>query len=264
VQVGLAVPGIDRDGARLAWAEVAASVRRAEALGFDSVWVDDQPGPGGTEPVAALGALARLTDRVRLGTLALHRHRNPAVLAKELATLDVISQGRLVVGLGGAPAGPEDALIETLMVLRGMFGGGPFTFRGTTCQVVEATCLPRPVQLPAPPLLVVSGGEGPIELAGAHADGWMAPWGTTVDEWVRCSRRLDQACERAGRDPGALTRSVAVLGPLGPVGAIVEELRQWKAAGVSTVVVSPGGTPLRAPTEADVDMSAAACSLLGL
>jgi len=282
VQLGLALPQLDGTGAPLAWSEVVVAARRAEERGFSSIWVDDHPGPRGPDPVVALGGLARITRRVGLGVLAFRPTRNPAVLAKELATLDVVSGGRLVVGVGAAGSGDEATpavtrLAETLQVVRGMWGGQPFTFHGSTAETIAAPCLPRPVQVPGPQLLVAGSDDAVVDVAASHADGWVSGWTTSVGHWKRCSARLSEACAAAGRDPSEVSRSVALSAASGlstrgtrgdrgdgrrTLGEAVEELRAWESAGAAVVVVGPGATPFSSVSEPDLDLWATACSLL--
>ncbi|HVF14856.1 MAG TPA: LLM class flavin-dependent oxidoreductase, partial [Acidimicrobiales bacterium] len=184
MEFGLALPQYDffapePEPGRLPWATVEATARRAEELGFHSLWLSDhlfldrsryggRPGRcPGFDPLPALGALALVTRRVRLGTLTLCSPLRPAtVTAKQLATLDVLSGGRLTVGVGAGWSEDEFKMVgvafrrpgerlrhleESIHVLRGMFGGGPFTFEGRYERAEGAMCLPRPVQQPHPP-----------------------------------------------------------------------------------------------------------------
>ncbi|MBV9411891.1 MAG: LLM class flavin-dependent oxidoreductase, partial [Acidimicrobiia bacterium] len=175
MDVGLALPQFDFSipGERpLRWQTVCDWARRAEALGFGSIWLADHlfwdvakyGGPEETfdvyDPIAGLAALARLTADVRLGILvASVPLRPPSVLAKALSTLDVISGGRLIAGLGAGNYAPEldaagvglepprtrlDRLEEAIDVLDGLFAGGPFTYHGRHYRTENARCLPRP------------------------------------------------------------------------------------------------------------------------
>ena len=177
MDLGLALPQYDFSvpgESPLRWETLLGWAERAEALGFDSVWLSDHlfldvgrygapPGDHGCfNPLVALAAIARRTRSVRLGTLTLCGPLRPAtVLAKALATLDVASAGRLTVGLGAGwyeaelvaaglklePPGVRLAhLAETVQVVRGMFGGGPFSFDGRYERAER-----RPVPAPAHP-----------------------------------------------------------------------------------------------------------------
>lgn len=240
MHVGLALPQFDYavPGERpLRWDTVVAWARVAEAAGLDSVWVADhlfltlQRWGGehrrdeGFEPLATLAGLAGATGRVRLGTLVLCPHLRPAgVLAKALATVDVLSGGRLTVGLGAGWFAPEYAaaglrfpppgerlalLEETAAVLRLAFAGEPFDHAGRHLAMEAMVCLPTPVQRPAPPLWVGGSGDRLLAVAARCADGWNAGgWSGTVAAWRERAAVLDRACEAAGRDPASVARSV--------------------------------------------------------
>ena len=299
MRIGLALP--HRDGSGLPdWSTVTALARRAEDLGFASIWVDDHL--PGYDPLVALGALARRTTRVGLG-LALDAGRRPAtVLAKALATVDVVSGGRLIVGLGAGDEAPEEGparLAETVEVLRGMWDGGPYRFEGRHQRAFDARCLPRPVQRePGPPVWLAGSGDGILGAVARCADGWGA-----VGPWTPAAYRervavLHRACEGLGRDPASVTLLVALpalvgeghadlsrrferlrrLSPSGKTAGVtlddwrrgrlvgtVEEVRRqldgWAAMGVSTVVVAPAAAlSVREETD-DLGTVAAACSL---
>lgn len=305
MKVGLALPEIDLSGTPLAaveprplpWATVVGWARRAEALGFESLWVPD----GAFDPLVVLAALARLTRRPRVGTLVLDAgRRHPAVAAKALATLDVVSAGRLVVGLGAGPRSHVDAayLAEACQVMVGLFGGGPFTFEGEHLHVAGARNLPRPLQRPHPPIWLGADAGPVLDVAARHADGWIAAWSSTPDDFRRGLALLDEACDRVGRDPASVTRSVAlcalvgedeadlarrfdrvrqreVAGGLGAttldhwrrrhlvgtVADIGDQLEAWSALGVDTLVASPGPFPYAATEPDGVEILATACSL---
>jgi probable F420-dependent oxidoreductase len=329
VDVGLALPQYDFSvpgESPLRWETVLGWAERAEALGFGSVWLSDHlfldvarygapPGDHSAfDPLVSLAAIARRTTSVRLGTLTLCVPLRPAtVVAKALATLDVVSGGRLTVGLGAGWYEPELAaagltlerpgvrlarLAEAVQVVRGMFGGGPFTFDGTYERAHQARCNPRPVQRPAPPIWVGGKGDRLIEVAARHADGWNTAWVWTPANWERRAALLDAACERAGRDPASVTRSVGLnahagedepdlarrfrrlqeLSPagvldrtelsewrkgrlVGTVDQVGEQVREWESLGVSNLVLSAGAMPFALVAGDDVELLAAACRL---
>lgn len=327
MRIGLALPQYDFSvpgEAPLRWPTVVSWARRAEELGFDSVWLsdhlflDDRRGVDGgisqcVEPLVGLAALARHTSRVRLGTLTLCAPLRPAtVLAKSLATVDVLSGGRLVVGLGTGWYEPELALVEAgderpgerlarlgevVDVLRGMAGGGPFSFAGRHAQAVDARCLPVPVQRPGPPIWLGGNGDRLLGLVARSADGWNTAWRWTPAAYRRRLAVLQRACERHGRDPASVDLSVGLYalvgedaadlarrferlrglwpgvlagvsldqwrrgGLVGTVGEVRQQLAEWTAVGVSDVVVSLGAAPFSVSTPDDSEMVAAACSL---
>ncbi|HEX4215361.1 MAG TPA: LLM class flavin-dependent oxidoreductase, partial [Candidatus Dormibacteraeota bacterium] len=161
--------------------------------------------------------------------------------AKMAATLDVVSRGRLVLGLGAGPnermarqareAGvvPEpDAyglrlpataseasarLAETCAIVRGLWSGDAFDFEGAFNHLVAARCLPRPAQRPAPPILIGGWGASILRVAAEHADLWNVPGSPHLDvgRFRDLSAALDRHCAAAGRDPRAIVRSVQLI-----------------------------------------------------
>lgn len=165
--------------------EWTALARHAEELGYATMFLPDHFGDQ-LAPVPALAAAAAVTTELRLGALVFDNdYKHPVVLAKELATIDVLSGGRLEVGLGAGwmlsdyeqsgipydpPATRVDRFEEGLAVIKGLFGTDPVTFEGTHYQVRGMDGLPKPVQRPTPPILVGGGMPRMLRLAGAHAD----------------------------------------------------------------------------------------------
>jgi probable F420-dependent oxidoreductase len=163
---------------------------RIEDLGFATFLVRDHLVPDffGDQPapLVALASAAGLTTRLRLGTMVLAvDYRHPAMLAKEAATLDVLSGGRLELGLGAGwlqreyeaagirldSAGTRiDRLEETIRILDGLFGDGPFSFAGKHFTVTALDGYPKPRQRPRPPLLIGGGRRRVLTLAGREAD----------------------------------------------------------------------------------------------
>ena len=205
----------------------------AEEMGFDSVWVGDhylyrgdgRPERGPWEAWTLLAGLATVTRRVRLGPLvACLNFHPPAVLAKIAATVDELSDGRLIVGMGagwnrtefdafGIPFDHRASRFEeSFEIVRRLLAGERVTFTGRWHSTDEAVLLPKPAR--RPPLMV--GSTGPRVLAAAlpHVDvwnSWYDLFANTPDGFARESRSIDEACERAGRDPTSLARSACVL-----------------------------------------------------
>jgi len=172
--------GSAHDGDR--WRELA---RRVEAMGYATLTIadhlDDQ-----LAPVPALVAAADATTTLRIGALVLcNDYRHPVVLAKEAATIDLLSGGRLELGLGAGwmrtdyeqagipydPAGVRvDRLAEAITVVKGLFADGPLTHEGAHYRVTGLDGLPKPVQRPGPPLLLGGGARRMLTLAGREAD----------------------------------------------------------------------------------------------
>jgi probable F420-dependent oxidoreductase len=243
VRVGLALPHYDFSlpgGAPVSFERVAEQAVRAERLGFDEVWMSDhlftsleRYGGDGTrygslEPLTTLAALATRTERIRLGTLVLSvGFRHPAVVAKAATAIDVLSGGRLDLGIGAGwyapeheafglpfpPVGERFALLEeTLAYLGALFDGEPATFRGARFALRDAYDRPRPVQSPRPPLLVGGkGGPRLLRIATRHADGWNAAWRWTPSTYRDRVAAAIEACERAGRDPATFRRSLGLF-----------------------------------------------------
>jgi probable F420-dependent oxidoreductase len=176
--------GVQANGTtdRAAWVGLA---RQVEALGYSTLTMPDHF----TEqfaPVPALMTAAGATDRLRVGALVWSNdYRHPVVLAKELATMDVLSDGRLEIGLGtgwmtsdytqaGLPydrAGVRiSRMAEAIDVLCGAFGDGAFDFAGTHYTISGYDGWPKPVQRPRPPVLIGGGGRRVLELAARQAD----------------------------------------------------------------------------------------------
>ncbi len=137
-------------------------------------------------PIPAMTAMAGATSRLRVGTFVLNNElRHPAVLAQDLATIDVLSGGRLEVGIGAGWNKPEfdqiglafepvparvARLVEAVAVLKGCFADGPFSFAGEHYRITDYDGLPKPLQKPHPPFLIGGGGRRTLELAGREAD----------------------------------------------------------------------------------------------
>ena len=165
--------------------EITRRVRRAEDMGYSSVVMtdhfDERHGP-----LVAMTAVALATASLRVGTLVLaNDYRHPAVLAKELASLDQVSDGRLEIGIGAGwmasdyeqagigfdrPGVRIERLDEAISVLEGCFGEGPFDFEGSHYTICGLDSRPKPVQKPRPPLLVAGGGHRMLALAARRAD----------------------------------------------------------------------------------------------
>jgi F420-dependent oxidoreductase-like protein len=244
-----------------AWARTRDVAWQAESLGFESIWLFDHfhtvPRPTDEitfESFTTLAALATETRRVRLGHVVLcAAYRNAALTAKMVSTLDVISGGRMELGIGagwkrdewlaygyGFPAPPErlGILRDHLAVVRAMMGTGHATYDGEHASVTNAINIPKPLQLPWVPIMV--GGNGPNvtwRLAAKYADELNLD-GMTPDEVEQALPVIRSRCEEIGRDPDSLNISVHVwhvtLGAAGQ--GRVQLLRDYAALGVSRVI----------------------------
>ena len=163
---------------------LADLARRAESVGYSALVLPDHL-VDQHAPVPVLATVAAATERIRIGTFVFNAGlRHPAVLAQDLASLDVLSEGRLEIGLGagwnrpehdaiGIPFEPVGArvarLTEVIAVLKGCFAEGRFSFAGTYFTITDHEGLPKPVQRPHPPLFVGGGGRRILTLAARHA-----------------------------------------------------------------------------------------------
>ena len=208
----------------------------AEGAGFDSVWVMDHlyqiPVVGRrTEPMleaySLLSAVAARTSRAQLGTMVTGvTYRNPALLAKMVTTLDVISRGRAILGIGAAWNEDEHGgygfefpplrerfmrLEDAVQICRAMFTQDAPTFAGTHHRVEAALNYPRPVRPGGPPILIGGSGEKrTIPMVARYADA--CNFFGDVETIARKVRILEESCERIGRDPAEITKTR--LGPL--------------------------------------------------
>ncbi len=212
---------------------IVEQAHAAEESGFSLVTVMDhlfQIGGVGTEDApmlegyAVLSALARETKTVRLGTLVTGvTYRNPAFLAKTVTTLDVISKGRAILGLGAAwnedehiafgydfPPVKErmDRLDDALAIAKGMFSGERFTFEGSYSNVSNIIESPKPIQAGGPKIMVGGGGEQrTLRIAAKYAD--MTHWFPIgMDTLMHKSQLVDSYCADIGRDPAEIERTM--------------------------------------------------------
>jgi probable F420-dependent oxidoreductase len=159
--------------------------RMAESIGYSHLTVHDHLSPQ-LAPIPVLTAVAMATERLRLCPLVLNNDlRHPAVLAHDLATLDLISEGRVVVGIGAGWSEPEFAaagitfdrpgvrierMLEAVAVMRGLFADGAFSFSGRHYTITEMDGQPKPVQRPYPPFLIGGTRERVLRVAAREAD----------------------------------------------------------------------------------------------
>jgi alkanesulfonate monooxygenase SsuD/methylene tetrahydromethanopterin reductase-like flavin-dependent oxidoreductase (luciferase family) len=270
LQLGVSLPvWEDREGRAPGWDALRGLAVAAEAAGVDTVWVPDhlqsRPTTGFWECWTILTALSQVTDRVTLGPHVLCAgYRNPGLVARMAATLDEVSGGRLILGLGaGDPAFdaswrlygyPSDRIVsrfaESLEVIARLFRGETVEFAGEFVTIDEATLRPRGPRAGGPPLWVAARGPRMLRLAATWADAInYEEAGATVGDFAAVSTRLDVACAEVGRDPATIARTGSVLvsfadderamtGPRatalrGTPEEIAAGLRAWQAAGVN-------------------------------
>ena len=260
------------------WEDVLAVSRHAEATGWDGVYVMDHfmgnpPGPVVTptlEGTSALAALAAATDRVRLGTLVLgNTYRHPAVVANWAATVDHISNGRVLLGVGAGwqvneheqygielprPGELLARFEEACQVWHGLLREPSTTLGGRYYQLTDAICEPKPVQDPLP-LLIGGKGNKMLGIVATYADEWNM-WGL-ADTIAERAAVLDEHCDRIGRDPAEIQRSAQALflvtddeakaktfredagrpAVAGMADEIAEAVADWQAIGLDEVIV---------------------------
>jgi probable F420-dependent oxidoreductase len=238
-QYGFSLPADDiRVGDAVEWA------RRAEALGFDGVWLSDHlfysfaRYGASDEPIAALeplttmAALAAVTERVRIGVLVLcAAFRHPAMVATAAATIDDISGGRVEIGIGAGWLQQEfeafgftfgtvgerfGALEDALAITQGLFGGvDPLSHDGRVWSLHGGRLTPSPVQTPIPVWVGGKGGPRLLRAAARWAHGWNAVWRMSPGAYAEALGNVRAACGEVGRDPSTFGLSLGLYGIAG-------------------------------------------------
>ena len=277
LKVGVQLPEVERV---VRWPELLSMARRIEDVGYDAVWVGDHllyrwsgvaEARGPWECWTMLAAIAAATNRIELGPLvASTSFHAPAMLAKQAATVDEISGGRLVLGLGAgwnqteyeAFGFPFDHRIsrfeEAFTIIRTLLREGSIDFDGVYYQARDCELQPRPARPGGPPLLLGSNGERMLRIAAPHINAWNAWYNATGNSPAGIAplrEQVDAAARAAGRDPAEVERTVAVLVRLpGGIGRLMgddtmneisaltgspeemaEELRAYARAGIGAV-----------------------------
>lgn len=232
LKVGIQLPEVERD---VRWSELLEMTRAIEDLGFDSVWVGehllyrwpDRPPRGPWEAWTLLSAIAASTSRIELGPLvACTSFHNPALLAKQAATIDEISGGRFVLGLGagwnetefrafGYPyAHRVDRFEEAFTIISTLLRDGAIDFDGRWYQARDCELLPRGPRPAGPPLMIGSIGPRMLRATMVRADSWNAWYNDTGNAPAGIARLrglVDEACREVGREPAEVERTVAAL-----------------------------------------------------
>lgn len=263
MRFGLALPHYDfslPERPRISTRAMAEWAVRAERLGFDSVWISDHfllslaryGGPdalqGSLEPMTSVAGLAAQTSRVRLGTLVLCApFRHPSVLAKMASTIDLLSGGRLDLGIGAGWLEEEferfgygfgtvgerfGVLEEDIEALLGLFSEGPSSVRGSRLELRDVVMRPRAAQRPRPPIWLGSkGGPRSLAIAARLADGWNTAWRWDPRSYGQRVEAARAACERVERDPSSLRLSIGLYSAVGAdeadLAARFDRLRAW-------------------------------------
>jgi probable F420-dependent oxidoreductase len=276
LKVGVQLPEVERVAP---WNDLARMATTAERLGYDSIWVGDhlifrdgeQAPRGPWEAWTVMAALAAITERVEIGPLvACTSFHSPAMLAKKAATLDEVSGGRLILGLGAgwneseyaAFGFPYDHRVsrfeEAFTIIRRLLRGEEFDYHGQYYRLDHCLIVPSGPRPDGPPLMIGSAGERMLEITMPYAQSWNAwyAWfGNRPENLTPWMEKVDEACRRVGRDPQTVERTCAVyVGLTGGtgrnVGATSEEdvpplrgstselaaaMRKYAAAGISHV-----------------------------
>lgn len=276
LKVGVQLPEVERVAP---WSDLARMATTAEALGYDSIWIGDHlifrdgsKAPRGPwEAWTVMAALAAITERVEIGPLvACTSFHNPAMIAKKAATLEEVSGGRLILGLGAgwnegeyaAFGYPYDHRVsrfeEAFTIIRRLLSGEKLNFRGDYYTLDDCLILPPGPRPEGPPLMIGSAGERMLDITMPYAQSWNAwyAWfGNRPEGLAPWMEKVDVACRRTGRDPETVERTCAVYvgltGGKGRHGGVDKEadvppltgstaefaaaMRKYAAAGISHV-----------------------------
>ncbi len=234
LKVGLILPDTEREmgGATARWSDLAQMARMAEELGFDSLWnadhliyrFPDHEVQGPWESWSLLAALAAVTSRVEIGPLvSCTSFRNPALLAKIVATVDEVSGGRLVLGLGAGWHEPEylafgfpfdnrvSRFAEAIAIIHGLLRHGRVDFEGEYYTAKDCELRPRGPRPHGPPIVIGSTAPRMLGLLARYGDIWNAWARQTLEELADDRAKVDAAMEAAGRDPATVERTVSLL-----------------------------------------------------
>lgn len=261
------------DGQRVGFRRLRDLTLAAETAGLDSFWLPDhlvfRPGEpeqiGCWETFTLLGALAAATTRIQLGSfVAATTFRNPALLAKMAASLDEISGGRFMLGVGAGNWEAEHAAFgypfdhragrfeEAIRILAPLLRRGAVDFHGRYHEAHDCVLSPQGPSPNGPPILVGARGDRMLRIAARHADGVIVIWPASQPQVREQRGRLDAACRAVGRDPGTLALVAGTFVHLtdttpepdersigGSEEAIAATVRSFAAAGVDHLVVDP-------------------------
>ena len=235
LSVGVQLPEVERD---VRWPEVVAMAHAAEEVGFDSIWLGDhllyrgdgRPERGPWDSWTMLAALAASTERVRLGPLvACSAFHPPGMLARMATTIDEVSGGRFVLGIGAgwnktefdafgiAFAERASRFEEAFEIVRRLLGGERVTFEGRFSRVEGAVLLPEPRR--RVPLMVGSNGDRVLRAALPHVDAWntwYADFGNTPEGFAALNDRVTRLAREVGRPADEVARSACVFVVLDP------------------------------------------------
>jgi probable F420-dependent oxidoreductase len=249
-------------GRAQSYAEIREMALAAEALGFDSLWLYDhllyrpegQPTIGIWECWTIASALAEATRRVELGSLVLcNSFRNPAILAKMAHTLDEVSGGRFILGVGAGWNKPEyDAFglpfdrrvsrfEEALQIIRPLLREGRVDFSGTYYQARDCEIAPRGPRPQGPPLLVAGDGPRMLRLTARYADLWNTSYLTHPGSLAEPRAKLEAACAEVGRDPATLGVTALVALSYPDLGAPIGAIEEWLTGSTAEIAAAIHG-----------------------
>ncbi len=251
-RIGIQLPEVERF---VPWPEYAAMARRAEAVGFDSLWVGDHllydlPAPSGSGTIqrgpwevwTSLAAIAAVTSRIEIGPfVASTSFHAPAMLAKQAATVDAISGGRLIAALGAgwnereytAFGFPFDNRVsrfeEAFTIIRTLLREHRIDFAGRFYRVENGVLDPPPARPGGPPLMLGSVSDRMLRIGLPHIDSWNVWWslyGNTPQGFAEVRERVEQVCREVGRDPTEVEATAAVYVQLeGGLGRVMGDHR---------------------------------------
>ena len=284
ISVGLPTHHVDSPDEWCTAEAITEMARATERAGADAVFVTDHPAPdvkfmakGGhhaLDPFVALTVASTATTSLRLHfNLAILAYRNPFISAKAIATLDLISNGRVIIGTGAGYLAPEFAAVggdfdqrndvtdESIRAMKAIWSGEPVTMSGLHFEAVETIALPLPVQLPSPPIWIGGNSNRAIRRSVELADGWnpmpsparasrmlRTPPIETIEDLERRIGDLGAASEKAGREipPEVIFTPIGYdlfSGSFPDAAKFVDDIAAYSAIGVSTLTINlPGDT----------------------
>jgi probable F420-dependent oxidoreductase len=284
ISVGLPTHHVDAPNEWCSAEAITEMSAAAERAGADAVFVTDHPAPdvkfmakGGhhaLDPFVALTVAALATTSLRLHfNLAILAYRNPFISAKAIATLDLISKGRVIIGTGAGYLAPEFAAVggdferrndvtdEAILAMKAIWSGEPVTMTGLHFDAVETIALPLPVQLPSPPIWIGGNSNRAIRRSVEFADGWnpmpsparasrmlRTPPIETIDDLDRRIGDLRVASEKAGREvpPEVIFTPIGYdlfSGSFPDASQFVDDIAAYAGIGVSALTINlPGST----------------------
>ena len=234
MKIGLYLPVTEREmgGLSARWSDLLMMAQHAEALGFDSIWIEDHllfrfsdsHTQGPWECWSILAALAAVTSQIELGSLvSCTSFRNPALLAKMADTIDEISSGRFILGLGAGWHEPEYAAFgypfdhrvsrfeEAITIIHGLLRHGSIDFAGQYYSARDCELRPRSARSGGPPIMIGSTGERMLGLIARFGDIWNVWARQSIEELETDRAQVDTAMTNHGRDPRTLAHSACLL-----------------------------------------------------